>query len=98
MLEIDLLDKTFGNQQILGSCALKLQAGERVSILGPSGIGKSTLLRIIAGLDTNYKGRVARPERIAFMFQGPNLLEWRNCYQNLLIFHPNANKEQAQAA
>ena len=98
MLEVDLLNKTFGKQQILGSCKLSLQAGERVSVLGPSGIGKSTLLRIIAGLDINYDGKVNRPERIAYMFQGPNLLEWRNCYQNLLIFHPEANKEQAQVA
>jgi len=98
MLEIDLLKKTFGNRQILGSCRLRLHAGERVSVLGSSGIGKSTLLRIIAGLDTNYDGNVTRPERIAFMFQEPNLLEWRNCHENLLIFHPNANKARAQAA
>ena len=98
MLEVDVHSKSFGDQQILGNCSLKLLAGERLSILGPSGIGKSTLLRIIAGLDTTFKGNVKRPEGIAYMFQGPNLLDWRNCYQNLLIFHPNANQEEAQAA
>lgn len=98
MLNVDVVSKSFGKQQILGSCKLSLQAGERVSILGPSGIGKSTLLRIIAGLDTNYTGQVNCPERMAFMFQGPNLLEWRNCYQNLLIFHPQSSKAQAQSA
>ncbi len=98
MLDVEVLNKSFGKQQILGSCRLKLQAGERVSILGPSGMGKSTLLRIIAGLDLRYEGAVARPDGTAFMFQEPNLLEWRNCYQNLLIFHRDASKEQAQAA
>ena len=98
MLDIEVANKTFGEQQILGRCKLKLQAGERVSILGPSGIGKSTLLRIIAGLDKNYEGNVSCPKHIAYMFQGPNLLEWRNCYQNLLIFHPSATKGTAQAA
>jgi NitT/TauT family transport system ATP-binding protein len=98
MLNVDVLNKTFGDQQILGSCKLKLQAGERLSILGPSGIGKSTLLRIIAGLDTNVEGKVIRPEGIAYMFQGPNLLDWRNCYQNLMIFHREASQEDAQKA
>ena len=98
MLEVNVLNKSFGGQQILGSCRLRLQAGERLSILGPSGIGKSTLLRIIAGLDANYTGKVIRPAGIAFMFQGPNLLDWRNCYQNLLIFHPHASQKDAQAA
>ena len=98
MLEVNLLSKMFGEQQILGSCQLKLQAGERLSVLGPSGIGKSTLLRIIAGLDSRYEGNVKRPEGIAYMFQGPNLLDWRNCYQNLMIFHRDASQEEAQAA
>lgn len=98
MLEIDVVSKSFGKQQILGSCQLSLQAGECVSILGPSGTGKSTLLRIIAGLDTDYEGRVSLPEGTAFMFQEPNLLDWRNCYQNLLIFHRGVSKEQAQSA
>ena len=98
MLDVDVVSKSFGQQQILGSCQLSLKAGERVSILGPSGMGKSTLLRIIAGLDSGYEGRVQCPAGMAFMFQEPNLLEWRNCYQNLLIFHRGATKEQAQAA
>ena len=98
MLEVNLLRKTFGKQQILGNCQLKLKAGEHLSLLGPSGIGKSTLLRIIAGLDTRFEGEVIRPEGIAYMFQGPNLLDWRNCYQNLLIFHRDASQEDAHAA
>jgi len=98
MLKVNVISKKFGEQQVLGSCKLELKAGERISILGASGIGKSTLLRIISGLDTDYEGSVNCPDKIAYMFQGPNLLNWRNCYQNLLIFHPNASKDDAQKA
>lgn len=98
MLDVSILSKSFADQQVLGHCNLQVEAGERVSILGPSGIGKSTLLRIIAGLDTDYKGSVKCPDKVAYMFQEPNLLNWRNCYQNLLIFHPNASINEAQTA
>lgn len=98
MLEVNVQSKTFGKQQVLGSCELTLEAGKRVSLLGPSGIGKSTLLRIIAGLDRAYQGEVNRPDDIAFMFQGPVLLEWRTCYQNLMIFHPKVTHEGAHNA
>lgn len=98
MLDVNVQGKTFGKQQILGPCQLTLRAGQRVCLLGPSGIGKSTLLRIIAGLDKSYDGQVSRPDSIAFMFQGPNLLEWRNCYQNLMIFHPKSTQADAHNA
>ena len=98
MLDVNVRAKHFAKQQILGSCQLTLEAGQRVCLLGPSGIGKSTLLRIIAGLDKAYDGEVKRPDAIAFMFQGPTLLEWRTCYQNLMIFHPQATQADAHNA
>jgi len=97
MLKVEVISKAFAEQKILDNCELQLNAGDRLSILGSSGIGKSTLLRIIAGLDTDYKGEVKLPKTVTYMFQEPNLLSWRNCYQNLLIFHRDASKEEAKA-
>ncbi|MGB0905190.1 MAG: ATP-binding cassette domain-containing protein, partial [Mangrovicoccus sp.] len=52
MIDVKIAGKSFGSERILGSIRLTVEQGESVAILGPSGVGKSTLLRIIAGLDT----------------------------------------------
>lgn len=98
MLKVDVLNKSYGQHRVLGHCTLHMKAGERISILGPSGCGKSTLLRIIAGLDKEFDGLVNRPSTTTLMFQEPNLLAWRNCYQNLQIFNPTATQQEVQSA
>lgn len=55
---LDELSVRFGTQVGLRNVSLSLAAGERVALLGPSGVGKSSLLRTIAGLDAPAAGRV----------------------------------------
>lgn len=98
MLKLDLLRKSFAGCTVLEDIQLELNQGERIAILGPSGIGKSTLLRIIAGLDARFRGTREAPEEIALMFQNPTLLEWRTAEENLQIFHPNADGRDVQKA
>ena len=98
MLALDLRSKSFGDTPVLKDIALTLAQGERIAILGPSGIGKSTLLRIIAGLDTQFEGTRAAPERISLMFQSPNLLAWRSVADNLAVFHPQASDADIRGA
>ena len=54
------LTKSFGGRKILRGTDLDVEAGSRIGILGPNGGGKSTLLRIIAGLDDADDGTVIR--------------------------------------
>jgi NitT/TauT family transport system ATP-binding protein len=68
---------------------LSIDPGEFVCLLGPSGIGKTTLLNMISGLDTDHSGRiefrgVPKP-RMAYVFQSPRLLPWRTVLENILL-------------
>ncbi len=58
------LHKSFGNKVIIKDMSLSFFHGAKIGILGANGSGKSTFLRIIAGLDNNYKGSVKVSERL----------------------------------
>lgn len=85
MISVDVTSKFFGRTQILGAISFSIEPGECVALLGPSGVGKTTLLRIISGLDETYEGSVSRPERLAMAFQEPTLLNWRSALENLTL-------------
>jgi putative ABC transport system ATP-binding protein len=58
MLQLSGLAKRYGSTPVFDGVDLDLEAGEFVAIVGESGVGKSTLLNCIAGLDTLDAGRV----------------------------------------
>lgn len=59
MLTIEHLQKSFGNKKILNDISLTVNNGEIVSIIGPSGTGKTTLLRCINFLEHAEKGQIS---------------------------------------
>src|SRR5574341_212391 len=60
MLDVRAISKSFGpGRRVLDAITLHVRAGEYVAIMGESGIGKSTLLNLIAGLDTPDAGNIA---------------------------------------
>ena len=58
LFEVRGLTASYGNIQVLSGIDLTLEAGEVVSVLGPNGVGKTTMLRRIAGLHTTGSGAV----------------------------------------
>ena len=58
MLRLSGVSKSFGSRAVLNSVSLEVAAGEYVAILGESGIGKSTLLNVIAGLEPVDAGQI----------------------------------------
>jgi len=58
MLNIERLGKRYGDTVVFHDVTLQLRAGEFVALLGESGVGKSTLLNCVAGLDAADQGRI----------------------------------------
>lgn len=59
MLRLSRVTKRFGGRTVLNAVSLEVEPGEQVAVLGESGIGKSTLLNVIAGLEPVDAGSIA---------------------------------------
>lgn len=84
-------DKVNTGDILIKNFSLEVEANTILSIMGESGIGKTTLLRVIAGLESNYRGTtmlnglpVTRPSRAIFlMSQDHGLLPWMTLIENI---------------
>lgn len=69
------LGRRFGERLILKGASFSLQPGDRVGVLGVNGVGKSTLMRILAGRDKEYEGQfhLAKGATVGYVSQEPEL-------------------------
>ncbi|MFJ3767570.1 ABC transporter ATP-binding protein [Streptomyces sp. NPDC090082] len=95
------LTRSFDGRPVVDGLDLTLRAGQFTALLGHSGCGKSTFLRILAGLDREVSGTVLVPRRRAVAFQAPRLMPWKKVWRNVLLGLPGkpgrAVAEQALA-
>ena len=88
-IEISGLCKSFrvdGRElEVMKNLTLSVPANEITVLLGRSGCGKTTLLRLIGGLDKDYTGTITAPKnaRTAFVFQEARLMPWLTVAQNI---------------
>lgn len=85
VIELNGLSKQFGNQVILDDFALTVRKGEFVALLGRSGTGKTTLLRILAGLEDATSGHLRITPRSSVVFQEPRLIQAQRVWKNVVL-------------
>ena len=85
MLKITNLTFAFDKKNVLEDFSLELARGEIIALMGPSGYGKTTLLRLVAGLIKPQKGEIENTfEKVTCVFQEPRLFPWLTVKENLL--------------
>ncbi|MBR2614133.1 MAG: ABC transporter ATP-binding protein [Clostridia bacterium] len=89
MIELKNISKSYGDNVIYTDFNLQINEGETVAILGDSGCGKTTLLKIMANL-TDFKGEVVGFDNPSFVFAEDRLLPHKTVKENLLF----VNKEK----
>ncbi len=85
-----------GKHPILGQVQATVKPGDRICLLGASGVGKTTLLNALAGLDPQVPPEAVWLQaglRLGYLFQEHRLLPWRTLFQNLALV--GANREQS---
>lgn len=100
VVELQALSKQYGQQVILQSLDFRLNKGEFVALVGPSGTGKTTLLRIVGGLEKASSGQASIAEKTAVVFQDPRLILAQRVWRNVVLQDHKApgSRERALAA
>ena len=97
---IDRVFKRYGDRAVLRDFCLTLPDGRVTALMGPSGTGKTTLLRLLCGLETPDSGAITGLEgrRLGVVFQEDRLLPWLDAAENLRLTAPGLSTEAAHAA
>ncbi len=81
-LEAQGLSKTYRNAEVpvsvFENLTMSVQSGEMLAVVGPSGIGKSTLLHLLGGLDRPDRGKITVADRELTTMTNDDLARWRN--------------------
>ena len=104
-IELDRVSKRFGSVEVISELSLRIESGEFVAFLGASGCGKTTLLRMIAGLETINSGEIRiGGERVdelppgargvAMVFQHYALYPHMTIYENMAFGLKNIGVER----
>jgi ABC-type Fe3+/spermidine/putrescine transport system ATPase subunit len=94
LLEVKNLSKAFGREQVLNGVNLKVELGKTTAILGQSGCGKTTLLKILAGLQSLDNGEIIlngqsivndppRERGMVYLYQEALLFPHLNVFDNI---------------
>lgn len=84
MLKIQNLSYKYGKSLVIDDLTYEFECGKVSAIIGESGIGKTTLLNLIAGLIDASNGKITTDiKKIGYVFQEPRLFDWMSALENV---------------
>lgn len=99
MIKLENIWKSYGEKNVLCGASLSLADGEKAALMGASGCGKTTLLRIAAGLELPDKGDVLPAPgelKISFCFAEPRLFPNATVLENVMCVLPREEREAGE--
>ncbi len=96
MIKIKNGTKIFDDQTVFEGLSVEFDGNGIIAVVGESGVGKTTLLNILSGLDKLTSGELENTyEKISYKFQNPQLIKWLNARENVEIVLPSQKKANA---
>ncbi len=97
-VKIKNIKKSFSRREILNGIDITLEDDSIYCLMGPSGIGKTTLLRIMMGLEKPDSGVIEGLEEndISVMFQEDRLIEWMDAVDNVALVRKEEKNKDAR--
>lgn len=100
MIKLENLCKRFGDHAVIEGLSYTLPDKGIFALMGPSGLGKTTLLRLLAGLEQPSNGTLESDhKRVSVAFQEPRLISWLDCKENItfVLSENNGSSEIADS-
>ncbi len=99
MILVKNLSKSFDGKEVLRNLSFDVAPGEHLHLSAPSGVGKTTLLRILAGLERADGGSVEGVDcqQISYLFQEPRLFPQLTVLENVTCIHPDPEQMNTKA-
>lgn len=99
-IRLDAISAGYPGKPVLKEFSLTIEEGKPLAIAGPSGTGKTTILRLLAGLLLPTAGRIEglTDLRVSMVFQEDRLLPWCTARQNVAAVLPKKSEQEALAA
>lgn len=89
--------KAFGDKTVLDGVDLEIHRGEFVVLLGPSGTGKTTLLRLLTGLERPDDGKILVPGQRTTVYQEPRLIPSKRVLANVTVGQRRTAENRSRA-
>lgn len=99
MIELNNITFSYDDKQILKNFRLNINDGNRICLHGDSGIGKTTIIRIMLGLEKPKKGTVICSDKnISIVFQEDRLLPFKTLEENITLFGSREKSDYIMSA